>query len=211
MKKRLALISIVFSLFAFSAGAQENLPPPEMPKKPKINLFMDKETALYTNFSLMGGYCSESTGSTPQVKLKVDLAEGVFAKFSLASSASVSYKNFPDEGIKKLSLSIPTFSIGYYIWNFNIYAGGGFYQCWYFREEESKYSYITLSTLETVHSYGYEINLGLDYSITDFLSVFFEYSLTPHRWILKADRDEPDWIYPNEFNLGITLSIPWKI
>ncbi|MCR5495384.1 MAG: hypothetical protein K6F15_07060 [Treponema sp.] len=196
-------LSILISSNIFS----QDLPPEEKKPKENFSLFKDKETALYTNINLSGGFSNEDGSIYPQAKLKIDIAEGVFAKFSLASSASISFKNMSDEGIKKLSLSIPNFIFGYYIWNFEIFAGAGFYQCWYFKEETSNY----ISILETVHSYGYEINAGLNYSITPLISVFFEYSLTPHRWILKTNDGEVDWIYPNDFNLGVSFSIPWKI
>lgn len=205
MKLRRFLIPTFLFILSFYAVAQE-LPPEGMKPGKRNPLFADKETAVYTNIGLSGGYSSDQERSSPQAKLKIDIAEGVFAKFSLASSLAVSISNYADDGMKKLSLSLPNFNFGYYIWNFMVYAGGGFYQCWYFKEETTNF----IRTTEIVHSYGYELNAGLDYSINDYISVFFEYSFTPHRWILTTNT-ETQWLYPSDFNIGVNFAIPWKI
>ena len=201
MLMKSVLIFLLLTLVLFSAGARQKKGGPD-------RVFFDaKKAALYTDFELSGGYESSAERSFPVVKFKAIIAEGVFGNFSVSSSAALSYGYSSDDSLYSLGLCVPDICFGYKFKNLLPYIGGGFYQNWYIAKEESN----NVSFTTTIHSYGYSIYSGLNYSLTEYLSIFAEYELHPHTWMVTTGNSDIKWIYPQQFSAGISISIPWSL
>lgn len=198
-RKILSIFLIVFTLGTIHSQQKTK-------KNSFFNFLNSKNASIYSNIELSGGYNSDSILNCPIARLKIDIAEGIFSNFSIQSSASVTIGRSNDD-IYRVGLSIPDISFGYYFSKFLIYAGGSFYQCWYFLNETSTYEDFLVST----HSYGYTLHGGLSFSINDYLSFFTDYTFAPHNWMQTTGHTSVEWIYSNQVTAGICFSIPWNL
>ena len=202
MLMKSVLIFLMLTLVLFSASAR-----PKKGKGPNRMFFDAKKAALYTDFELSGGYESSSERSFPVVKLKAVIAEGVFGNFSVSSSAALAYGYCSGDSLYSLGLCVPDICFGYKFKNLLPYAGGGFYQNWYIAKEESN----GVSFTTTIHSYGYSLYTGLNYSLTEYFGLFAEYEIHPHTWMVTTGNSDIEWIYPQQFTAGISVNIPWSL
>lgn len=206
MKSILIFLMLTFVLFSANARQKKVAGPKEDKKHPPL-LFKTRQAALYTDIELSGGYEFSAERNFPFAKIKLIPAEGVFGSFSLSSSAALSVGYSSDDSIVSLGLCVPDICFGYKIYNFLPYFGGGFYQNWYFANERSN----NVGFTTTIHSYGYSIYAGLNYSVNDYISIFSEYEIHPHTWMVTTGNSDIEWIFPQQISTGISLNLPWRL
>lgn len=201
MLMKSVLIFLMLTLVLFSASARQK------DKRRPPFIFKAKQAAIYTDIELSGGYEFSAERNFPFAKIKLIPAEGLFGNFSLSSSAALSVGYSSDDSIVSLGLCVPDICFGYKIYNFLPYIGGGFYQNWYFTNERSN----NVSFTTTIHSYGYSIYTGINYSLNDYISIFSEYEIHPHTWMVTTGNSDIKWIYPQQLSAGISVNLPWRL